>query len=95
MLFDVHEVYDIASGEWSCLEPMAIPRHGVAAVSLDDRVLLPGGGIVQGLLPTSAVDSFVPPVEVPALAPVARSMLLPGLLLIAWVSVQAARTGRR
>ncbi len=61
VLFAVHEVYDVAIDTWSCLEPMAIPRHGIAAVGLDDRILAPAGGIIQGLLPTSAVDSFIPP----------------------------------
>lgn len=39
---------------------MAIPRHGVAAVSLGDRMIVPGGGIVQGFGPTDAVDAFIP-----------------------------------
>ena len=39
---------------------MDLARHGVPAVALDDGILVPGGGIVQGLLPTSFVDRFVP-----------------------------------
>jgi hypothetical protein len=39
---------------------MAVPRHGVAAVSLADNIFAPGGGTVQGLQPTSYVDRFVP-----------------------------------
>ncbi len=61
MLFDVHEVYDIANNTWSCLAPMAVPRHGIAAVTLDDRILTPAGGASQGGgNPTNAVDSFIP-----------------------------------
>ena len=29
-------------------------------MALEDRVLTPAGGIIQGLLPTTAVDSFIP-----------------------------------
>jgi N-acetylneuraminic acid mutarotase len=60
-LFAVHEVYDVATNAWSNAAAMVIPRHGIAAVTLDDRILTPGGGTIQGLQPTSAVDSFVPP----------------------------------
>ena len=60
MLFDVNEVYDISTGAWSCQAPMPLPRHGIAAVTLDDRILAPAGGVVQGLQPTNAVDSFIP-----------------------------------
>jgi hypothetical protein len=28
---------------------------------LDDRIFSPAGGIIQGLLPTSEADAFVPP----------------------------------
>jgi hypothetical protein len=39
---------------------MALPRHGVAAVALDDRILVPAGGVVQGLQPTVSSDVFIP-----------------------------------
>jgi hypothetical protein len=52
--------YDPSSDQWSQAAPMAIPRHGVAAVSLGDRMIVPGGGIVQGFGPTDAVDAFIP-----------------------------------
>jgi hypothetical protein len=39
---------------------MAIPRHGIAAVTLDDRIFTPAGGVVQGLQATAAADAFVP-----------------------------------
>jgi hypothetical protein len=59
-LFDVNEVYDPLTDSWTTALPMPIPRHGIAAVALDDRVLCPAGGTVQGLQPTTAADSFVP-----------------------------------
>ena len=51
--FAVHEVYDVATNAWSNAAAMAIPRHGIAAVTLDDRILTPGGGTIQGLQPTN------------------------------------------
>lgn len=60
MLHAVNEVYDTRTDTWTTQAPMPIPRHGVPAVTLDDRVLMPAGGIVQGLQPTNAVDSFIP-----------------------------------
>ena len=59
-LFAVHEVYGIATDTWSTAVPMPLPRHGVAAVALDDRILVPAGGTVQGLAPTARVDAFMP-----------------------------------
>jgi hypothetical protein len=39
---------------------MAVPRHGIAGVALDERIFVPAGGIVQGLLPTAHADAFLP-----------------------------------
>jgi hypothetical protein len=55
----VHEIYDPATDAWTIGPSMPLPRHGVPAVALGDRILVPGGGIVQGLEPTSHVDAFV------------------------------------
>jgi hypothetical protein len=60
ILHDANEMYDIASNRWTCLEPMPVPRHGVAAVPLGGRVFTPAGGVIQGLDPTTHVDSFMP-----------------------------------
>ena len=82
MLFDVHEVYDPSDDAWSIAPAMPIPRHGVAAVALDNGFLTPAGGTVQGLAPTAAVDVFIPAVAVPTVSMSGRvSMLL--LLLVA------------
>jgi hypothetical protein len=62
MLFAVNEAYDIAHNTWSTATPMAVPRHGVSAVSLGDRLFAPGGGTIQGLQPTAHVDAFQPSV---------------------------------
>ena len=60
MLFAVNQVDEIAGNQWSTDTPMAVPRHGVAAVSLPGYIFAPGGGTVQGLAPTTYVDRFVP-----------------------------------
>lgn len=86
-LFDVNEVYDIATNTWSCQALMAIARHGIAAVAFDDRILTPAGGLVQGLLPTNAVDSFIPetvPGDLDGNGSVGTSDLL--ILLSSWGS---------
>lgn len=49
-----------ASDTWSCMEPMPLPRHGVASVALEDVILVPGGALIAGLAPTDHVDVFVP-----------------------------------
>lgn len=59
-LFATHEIYDVATNTWTCAPSMAIPRHGIAAVSLDEVILAPGGGVIQGLDATNRMDSFVP-----------------------------------
>jgi hypothetical protein len=61
MLFRVNEIYDTATNTWPSATPMPVPRHGVSAVTLNDGVLMPAGGTVQGLLPTTHVDKFIPP----------------------------------
>lgn len=60
MLFAVNEVYDILTDTWSLDTEMAIPRHGIAAVTLESGVFAPAGGVVQGFTPTNAADLFVP-----------------------------------
>lgn len=90
MLHPVHEAYDIAVDTWTTLDAMPLPRHGVAAVALDDRVLYPGGGTVQGIGPTSTVDSFVPPVGLP----LASNALLAGLAVLLLAGGAAALRSR-
>jgi N-acetylneuraminic acid mutarotase len=47
-IFHEVEVYDPASGAWRSLDPMAVPRHGIAATSLGNRIYIPGGALVEG-----------------------------------------------
>ena len=77
-LFDLHEIYDPGTDSWSLGPAMAVPRHGVPAVPLADRILVPGGGTVQGLDPTVHVDSFVPERVAPPCEPDAATLCLNG-----------------
>lgn len=47
------EAYDPGTDSWEQLPPMTVPRHGLAAATLDDRIYLPGGATEQGF---GAVD---------------------------------------
>ena len=91
-LFAVNEIYDVETDTWESAAPMPIPRHGLAAVTLDDRILAPAGGIVQGINPTNAVDSFVPPrpAAVPAVSNIGLVVMV-ALLLGAGAFVLARR----
>jgi len=40
-----HDVLDTETGLWTRLEPMARPRHGGVALSMDHKIWLIGGGI--------------------------------------------------
>jgi len=61
-VFDQVEVYDSEGDRWLTeLEGvMRVPRHGTSAVSVDGRVYIPGGGVVEGVGATSGFDVFVP-----------------------------------
>jgi hypothetical protein len=56
----VNEVYDPVSNTWSTDTPIPVARHGFAAIPLSCGLLLPGGGTIQGLQPTTRVDLFEP-----------------------------------
>ena len=60
MFADV-ERYLAATGVWQALDTMPLPRHGMGAVSVDGRVLVPGGGVVAGFGASAHVDAFTPP----------------------------------
>lgn len=60
-MFDEVERYLAADGRWETLAPMPLPRHGMGAVALDDRIYLPAGGIVAGLRASAHADLLLPP----------------------------------
>lgn len=59
-LFAINEVYDPQSNTWTTAAPLPVPRHGMPAVRLAGGLILPGGGTVQGLQPTTHVDAYEP-----------------------------------
>jgi N-acetylneuraminic acid mutarotase len=60
-MFDEVERFVASSGAWERLGAMPVPRHGMGAVGVDGRVLMPGGGLVAGLGATDHADAFTPP----------------------------------
>ena len=52
------EVYDPASGMWSSLEPMAVPRHGIGAATVGDLIYVPGGATRAGFFATDYSDAL-------------------------------------
>lgn len=44
-LFSNVEAFDLETEEWTELEPMPVPRHGTSAVSVGNRIYIPGGGL--------------------------------------------------
>jgi N-acetylneuraminic acid mutarotase len=60
-MFDEVERYVAARDAWERLEPMPVPRHGMGAVPVGGRLLVPGGGTVAGLGATGHVDAWTPP----------------------------------
>ena len=54
------EVYNPASNTWRRIQPdMAVPRHGIWASVIGNRVYLAGGGSQENLFPTSHHDVFI------------------------------------
>jgi N-acetylneuraminic acid mutarotase len=47
-VFPSTEVYDVTTDSWKSLAPMKMPRHGTQAVTVGQKIYLPGGGGQQG-----------------------------------------------
>ena len=58
-IFDQVEVYDFAADIWDVLDPMPVPRQGVAAATLNGIIYLPGGATAL-FQPIDTFDAFVP-----------------------------------
>lgn len=52
-VFPNADAYDPATNSWEALPPMDIPRHGLGAAALGERIYLPGGATTEG---AGAVD---------------------------------------
>lgn len=57
-IFPQVEIYDPASGAWTALDDMAVPRHGIGAATVGDLVYVPGGATVQGFAATDYFDAL-------------------------------------
>jgi len=52
------EVYDPSADRWTTLDPMAVPRHGIGAVTVGDLIYVPGGATHAGFGATDHVDAL-------------------------------------
>lgn len=59
-MFAEVERFNAETGVWTSLAPMPTPRHGLGAVSVGERIVLPGGATVAGYGPTGANEAFTP-----------------------------------
>jgi len=57
-IFEENEAYDVDQNEWISLEPMPLPRHGIGAGVIGNRIYVPGGGPVSGYGVTEQSDFF-------------------------------------
>jgi N-acetylneuraminic acid mutarotase len=55
-VFANHEVYDPATNTWTTATPMPTARHGLASVTVGDRIYVIGGGPKAGLAQTAVVE---------------------------------------
>jgi N-acetylneuraminic acid mutarotase len=60
-MFDEVERFIVETGSWDLLAPMPLPRHGMVAVAVDGRLLVPAGATVAGFGAVAAADAFTPP----------------------------------
>jgi N-acetylneuraminic acid mutarotase len=59
-VFSQNESFDFISRAWRSEPPMPVPRHGIGAVAVGGRIIIPGGAPVQGFGTTATTDAFVP-----------------------------------
>jgi N-acetylneuraminic acid mutarotase len=59
-VFPEAEMYEIATDEWTSLEDMRTPRHGMGAAGVGGTLYVPGGADVQGFGATDVFESFTP-----------------------------------
>lgn len=50
------EVYDPLLDRWTAIEPMALPRHGIGAATIDGLIYVPGGATRAGFGATDRAD---------------------------------------
>jgi N-acetylneuraminic acid mutarotase len=57
-VFDDTEAYDPTNDTWEVLLPMEVPRHGLGAATVGDRIYLPGGATHQSFGPVATCTAF-------------------------------------
>jgi N-acetylneuraminic acid mutarotase len=57
-IFPQHEAYDPDLDAWTSLELMAMPRHGIGAALVGNRIFVPAGSPIQGFGTTAQSDFF-------------------------------------
>ncbi len=57
-VFEENESYDPISNSWRSEEPMRVPRHGIGAATVDGRIHIPAGALVQGFGISDVHDAF-------------------------------------
>jgi N-acetylneuraminic acid mutarotase len=60
-IFPQTEIYDPARDSWTVSTPMRIPRHGMGAAGIGDRLYVPAGGTLEGGgEPVAVMEALVP-----------------------------------
>lgn len=59
-VFEQTERYDPATGRWTTLAPMPVPRHGLGVVGYQGRLHVLGGADREILAPTTTNDALTP-----------------------------------
>ena len=57
-IFPQVEAYNADLEEWTSLEPMAAPRHGIGAGIIGNQLFVPGGSPIEGFGTTAQSDFF-------------------------------------
>lgn len=58
-VFDDVEAYDTEADTWEVFPPMDVPRHGMGAAAIGNRIYVPGGATTQAFGPVDTVDVLV------------------------------------
>jgi galactose oxidase-like protein len=56
--FSENQAYDVDSDTWTTVEAMPMPRHGIGAGVVGNRIYIPAGGPVAGFGTTAQSDFF-------------------------------------
>src|SRR4030095_129708 len=56
--FSEVEVYNPDLDSWTRLQPMPLPRHGIGAGVVSNRLFVPGGATLEGFGATAQADVF-------------------------------------